>query len=195
MKLCSRVENVKEKERILISLLDLPEVILEDIFERLSPTDLCSMARVCFSLWEMCTSDHLWEKQLKQEWGKLIRDAAYREWKFHVASIRYRAMFNIHNRKKRKGLFESLCNARPLSWIRPKGETSSKAIRTTLPVDSIKALYLSLKSGKFRFPAQIYYGNVSLPQLVLLLAIILCYFFLLVRNSLKFVVFLIADWL
>lgn len=195
MKLCSRVENVKEKERILISLLDLPEVILEDIFERLSQTDLCSMAQVCFSLWEMCTRDHLWEKQLKQEWGKLIGDAAYREWKSHVAFIRNRAIFDIHNREKRKGLFEYLCIARPLSWIRPKGETSSKAIRTTLPVDSIKAFCLSLESGKFWFPAQIYHGNVSLPQLLLLLVIILCYFFLLVRNSSKFVVFLNADWL
>ncbi|PON39077.1 F-box domain containing protein [Parasponia andersonii] len=151
MNLCStRVENVEEKERI--SLLDLPELTLECIFERLSPVGLCSMAGVCSSLRERCTSDHLWEKHMKQKWGKVVGDAAYREWQCHMVS---RNGPNLSDRNKKRGLFESLFNARPFSWIRPKLEKNCRA-RTTLPVDSIMACYLSLESGKFWFPAQVY---------------------------------------
>ncbi|EXC34984.1 F-box protein [Morus notabilis] len=152
MTFCSRlVENVEEKE-LMISLLDLPELTLECIFERLSPAGLCSMAGVCSSLRERCISDRLWESHLKQKWGKVIGDRAYREWQCHVAS---RNGSNLAYRKTKKGLFESLLSAQPFSWIRPKIEKNSK-VRTNLPVDSVMAWYLSLESGKFWFPAQVY---------------------------------------
>lgn len=155
MTFCStRVENVEEKERI--SLVDLPELTLECIFERLSPVGLCSMAGVCFSLREKCTSDHLWEKHLKQKWGKVIGDAAYQQWQCHVAS---RNGPSLCDHTKKKGLFEALLNARPFSWIIPKLEKSCK-VRTILPVDSIMGWYLSLESGKFWFPAQVYNREV-----------------------------------
>ncbi|KAM6548048.1 hypothetical protein CsatB_019724 [Cannabis sativa] len=151
MALCStRVENVEENERI--SLLDLPELTLECIFERLSPAGLCSMAGVCSSLRERCTSDHLWEIHLKQKWGKVIGDTAYQEWQCQVAS---RNGPSLSGQDKKKGLFESLLSSRPFSWITPKLEKSCK-VRTTLPVDSIMAWYLSLESGNFWFPAQVY---------------------------------------
>ncbi|XP_060668976.1 F-box protein At2g32560 isoform X2 [Ziziphus jujuba] len=148
-----KVENVEEKERI--SLLDLPDLTLECIFERLSPVGLCSMAGVCTSLREKCTSDHLWKKHMKQRWDGVLGDAAYREWRSHIASSR---RFSLSDQNKKRGLCESLCNLWPLSWIRirsPKLENSSKA-RSRLPADSIMGLYLSLESGKFWFPAQVY---------------------------------------
>ncbi|KAL5546624.1 hypothetical protein UlMin_006311 [Ulmus minor] len=150
MNLCSRVENVEEKEGI--SLLDLPELTLECVFERLSPAGLCSLAGVCSSLRDKCTSDHLWEKHLTQKWGKLLGVAAYREWTYHVAT---RNGPSLSDQNKKKGLLESFLYARPFSWIGPKLEKSCK-VRTTLPADSYMAWYLSLESGKFWFPAQVY---------------------------------------
>lgn len=150
MTFCSRVANVEE-ERV-ISLLDLPELTLECVFERLSPAGLCSMAGVCSSLRERCTSEHLWERHLKQKWGKVIGDRAYREWQCHVASTNGP---NLADRNKKKGFFEFLLHAKPFSWIMPKTEKNTKG-RTNLPADSVMTWYLSLESGKFWFPAQVY---------------------------------------
>lgn len=143
-------ENVvKENE---ISLLDLPELTLECILERLSPAGLCSMTGVCSSLRDRCSSDHLWKKHMKQKWGRLVGDAAYREWQCHVAS---RNKPHLLDRSKQNGLFRSIFSVWPLSWIRPKLESSGKP-RCSLQDDSIKAWYLSIESGKFWFPAQVY---------------------------------------
>jgi hypothetical protein len=55
----SRVQEiVEEEEEEEPSLLDLPELALERILERLSPAGLCSMAGVCSSLRDRCRSDH-----------------------------------------------------------------------------------------------------------------------------------------
>jgi hypothetical protein len=90
---------------------------------------------------------------MKQRWGGVLGDAAYREWQCHVASTR---RSSLSDQSKKKGLLlESLYNLWPFPWITPKFEKRSK-VRTTLPVDSIMALYLSLESGNFWFPAQVY---------------------------------------
>ncbi|EXC34976.1 F-box protein [Morus notabilis] len=163
---CSRVEKVKLKEKEnMFSLLDLPKLGLECIFERLSPADLCSMVRVCSVLREMCSSDHLWERHLQQKWGKVIGDAAYREWRSNVASKIGQS--SLSKQKKEKGVLESLRNSRRLSWIGIKPEKSSK-VRTTLPVDSVMAFYFALESGKFWFPAQIYYRQNGYTGVMLL---------------------------
>ncbi|KAI6669640.1 hypothetical protein NL676_004525 [Syzygium grande] len=62
-------------------VLDLPELVLECILERLPPAELFNMAGVCSSLRNRCVSDHLWERHMKQKWGRVIGPAAYREWK------------------------------------------------------------------------------------------------------------------
>ncbi|KAF5747931.1 F-box family protein isoform 2 [Tripterygium wilfordii] len=115
----AKVENVEE-ERV-ISLLDWPDLALECVLERLLPAGLCSMAGVCSSLRDRCRSDHLWEKPMKQKWGKLIGDAAYREWQWHLASTK-RPRPALLGQNKQKGLLSFVQRIFPLSWIRPRLE-------------------------------------------------------------------------
>ncbi|KAF9664567.1 hypothetical protein SADUNF_Sadunf16G0032000 [Salix dunnii] len=149
---CSKVQEIVEEEGEEPSLLDLPELALECILERLSPAELCSMAGVCNSLRDRCRSDHLWEKHLKHKWGRVICEAAYKEWKCHIAS---RKRPSLLDRRSQKVFLGSLISVWPFSWHKPKCESRSKP-SSCLPIDSIVALYLSLESGKFWFPAQVY---------------------------------------
>lgn len=73
----SKVENFDESttEENEICLLDLPELVLESILERLRPDGLCSMAGVCSALRDRCTSDRLWERHMKRKWGRVIGPA------------------------------------------------------------------------------------------------------------------------
>lgn len=151
----SKVENVEEKDDV--SLLDLPDLALDCILERLSPAGLCSVAAVCSSLRDRCRSDHLWKKHKEHKWDRVISDATYREWKMHVVS---RKIPTLLDQSKRKGLFNSLLGDWPFLWFRTNSESSSKS-RRSLPVDSIKAWYQSLESGKLWFPSQVYNREVS----------------------------------
>ena len=74
-----RVENVEEVKGF--SILDLPELALEGILSRLSPSSLCNMAGVCTDLRERCRSNYLWDPRLKAKWGKVIGPESYHEWK------------------------------------------------------------------------------------------------------------------
>ncbi|CBI32779.3 unnamed protein product, partial [Vitis vinifera] len=89
---------------------------------------------------------------MKQKWGRVIGPAAYREWQWHIASRKRPSLLKKCNKR---GLFRSLFSVCPLSWIRPKLESSGEP-SCSLSVDSIKAWYLSLESGKLWFPAQVY---------------------------------------
>lgn len=149
-----KVENVEENGEM--SVLDLPELALECILERLPPDALCSMAGVCSSLRERCISDHLWEKHMKRKWGKVIGQAAYREWQWHLAS---RAGLNNLKQSKQKSLLRLLSFGWSLSWIRSKANDNNSP-RNSLPVDSIMAWYLALETGNFWFPAQVYNREV-----------------------------------
>lgn len=146
-------DNTEEKT----SVLDLPELALDCILERLPPDALCSMAGVCTSLRERCMSDRLWEKHMKQKWGNIIGQAAYREWQCQIAS---KADLGNLKQGKQKGLMRILSLNWPFSWIRSKvddyNNSSSTKPRSSLPVDSIMARYLALETGKFCFPAQVY---------------------------------------
>lgn len=159
------VENVdQEKDGGRVYLLDLPDLTLECILERLSPSGLCNMAGVCTSMRERCTSDHFWDKHMKQKWGKLIGAAAYREWEVqHVEATTSRRNSLSDQTKKKRGVFDSLSGVLPFySWvIKPKLQSSRvKKTTTTLPFNSIMSLYLSLESGNFWFPAQVYNREV-----------------------------------
>ncbi|KAF4371978.1 F-box protein At2g26850 [Cannabis sativa] len=150
--LSSKVENVEEMGQM--SFLDLPELVLDCILERLPPEALCSMAGVCTSMRERCMSDRLWEKHMKLKWGSLIGQAAYREWQWHIASKN--DMGNLKQGKQR-GLMRILSLGWPFSWIvRSKVDDITSKQRSTLPVDSIMAWYLALETGNFFFPAQVY---------------------------------------
>ncbi|KAF7815574.1 F-box protein [Senna tora] len=128
MSLTSRVENVEDTQDM--SVLDLPELVLECILEKLPPSSLCQMAGVCRSLRERCVSDYFWEKHMKQKWGGVIGPAAYREWQWHIAS-----------RQDVGGL---------------KHDNSFNDQPSSLPFDSVMTWYLALETGNFWFPAQVY---------------------------------------
>ncbi|XP_021893452.1 F-box protein At2g32560-like [Carica papaya] len=147
----SRVENVEEEEKV--SLLDLPELILESILERLSPSGLCSMAGVCTSLKERCGSDHFWEKHMKQKWSRVIGDAAYREWQCYFASEMVPGSLDQTKPTKFSRFLNSVW---PFSWINPEVKSIGSNTRSFVHGGSIMAWYLSLESGKLWFPAQVY---------------------------------------
>jgi len=153
--LVSEVENEDEEGKV--SLLDLPDLPLECILGYLSPRELCRMATVCRYLRDTGRSDHLWKKHMERKWGKVFGDAAYRQWKCHVAS---KARERISNQQNPKGIFAFLHgDFRPLVWIKARSEKGTQS-STSLPEDSLMALYLALESGKFWFPAQVYNREV-----------------------------------
>ncbi|KAJ7972116.1 F-box protein [Quillaja saponaria] len=145
-----KMENEDEEGKVY--LLDLPELTLECILERLSPSGLCSMAAVCTSLRDRCRSDHLWEKLMKRKWGALVGDAAYRQWQCHLVS---RKRTNLLDQRSRKRLFMSANWFWPFLRFRSNSERSRQS-KSLLSDDSMKAWYLSLESGEFWFPAQVY---------------------------------------
>ncbi|XP_057785309.1 F-box protein At2g32560-like isoform X2 [Salvia miltiorrhiza] len=138
------LEEDEKKQESCISLLDLPDLVLDCILEKLSPAELCSMAGVCFSLRDKCTSDHLWQKLLKRKWGEAIGHAAYREWQSQIPSLQF-----LHFTEKRSKFL-------PFSTLfRCKLEMKEKK-NTSLPYNSLMSCYLALESGKFWFPAQVF---------------------------------------
>lgn len=163
--LSSRVENDDQEDSQDLSVLDLPDLALECILERLPPSALCQMAGVCRSLRESCVSDHLWERHMKQKWGKVIGPAAYREWKWHVASTR-----NVGGLKhgKQRGLMRFLSLRWPFPWMKLKGDPNVRSKQGSFsPVDSVMSWYLALETGNFWFPGQVYNREVSMNPFVL----------------------------
>ncbi|KAF5471091.1 hypothetical protein F2P56_011562 [Juglans regia] len=146
----SKVQNVEETGEM--SVLDLPELALECILERLPPAALCSTAAVCSSLRERCMSDHLWEKHMRQKWDRIIGPAAYREWQWYIA---LNMDSNSLKQGKQRGLMWFLSLSWPFSWFRWSVDNGSKQ-RSSLPVDKIMGWYLALETGRFWFPAQVY---------------------------------------
>ncbi|XP_043693610.1 F-box protein At2g32560-like isoform X2 [Telopea speciosissima] len=146
----AKVENVEESEDT--SVLDLPELALECILGKLLPEGLCNMSGVCSSLRDRCRSDYLWERHMKEKWGRLIGRAASREWQWEIASKKDSCVLERCGRKR---LIRSLSCAWLFSWFKSKVESSNKQ-KSSLPADSLMSRYLSLESGKFWFPGQVY---------------------------------------
>ncbi|KAJ6777478.1 hypothetical protein OIU74_001456 [Salix koriyanagi] len=112
-----------------MSVLDLPELALECILERLPPAGLCSMAGVCTSLRE-------------------------REWQRHLAS---RKDLGSCKQGKPKWFMRPLSMFWPSSWSTPKAvPINNSKQRSSPPVNSIMSWYLALETGKFWFPAQVF---------------------------------------
>lgn len=151
----SKAENFDMKSDM--SVLDLPDLVLECILEKLPPEGLCKMACVCTYLRERCMSGHLWEKHMKNKWARIVGPAAYREWQWHIASRKGSVFFN--QGKQKGGLMGYLTHLWPLALIRSSASNVSK--KKNLPqVDSIMYWYIALESGKFWFPAQVYNREV-----------------------------------
>ncbi|KAM7257268.1 hypothetical protein ACFE04_013009 [Oxalis oulophora] len=140
-------EDTNDK-RLSLSLLDLPELPLDCILDKLSPTGLCSMATVCSYMRDKCTSDYIWEKHMNQKWGRVIGQVAYREWQWFIATKTRPCASSQTKNKGFMGFFITCCGLRK--------SVISKVKSNPLPVDSIMALYAALESGKFWFPAQVY---------------------------------------
>ncbi|KAH0465847.1 hypothetical protein IEQ34_005950 [Dendrobium chrysotoxum] len=158
-KLASRIESIEDSNEI--SVLDLPELALECILGKLSPAGLCNMAGVCRSLRQRCRSDYLWERQMKEKWGRVIGKTAERNWRKYLNARNESSISNSVGKPKR--LFGSLSRLWSLSWLKLRLDGSRK-LKSPLPDDSIMSWYLSLESGKFWFPAQIYnreHGHVG----------------------------------
>ncbi|GMI92333.1 hypothetical protein like AT2G26850 [Hibiscus trionum] len=153
MSFTSKVDNFEEVEESAMSILDLPDLVLECILERLPPAALCSMAGVCSSLRSRCISDHFWEKHMKNKWGRIIGPAAYREWQWHIA-LKTRKDSSHSKHGKSKGLMRILSIVKPSWWIQSKVDGSSN--QCSLPDDSVMAWFLALETGRFWFPAQVY---------------------------------------
>ncbi|KAJ0978974.1 hypothetical protein J5N97_014448 [Dioscorea zingiberensis] len=156
-KAAARVENVEESGEM--SVLDLPELVLDAILGKLSPTGLSSMGGVCKSLRERCRSDHVWERHMKKKWGRVIGRAARREWQAYLA-LRNESLSNA----KAKGFLGSLSCVWPLCWVKSRLDFGGKPLMSSLPDDSIMSWYLSIEKGKFWFPAQVYnreHGHVG----------------------------------
>lgn len=152
---CStKLENLEEKRRTC--LLDLPELALESILDRLSPSELCKMENVCTYLRDVCEEDYFWEKHMKQKWGKLMGNSACKEWHLNIA-LRRRS--ELSSPSPKKGLLSSYFGGWSFLLIRSKSESKGK-IRSSLPISSMKAWYQSLESGKLWFPAQVYNREV-----------------------------------
>ncbi|MQM11188.1 hypothetical protein Taro_044093 [Colocasia esculenta] len=151
-KIVSKAEVVAETAEM--SVLDLPELTLECILERLPPAGLCNMAAVCSSLRERCRSDYLWQRHMNEKWARLIGDAAEKEWQVYVSSRKDRLTCGAEAGKP-KGWLVSLSCVWPLSLLRSKLDSGVRT-ESSLLVNSIMSWYLALETGKFWFPAQVY---------------------------------------
>ncbi|KAL6202700.1 hypothetical protein ACLB2K_026405 [Fragaria x ananassa] len=152
-----------------VCLLDLPELALECILERLPAESLFRIRGVCTSLRERCVSDHLWENHMKQKWGRVIGPATYKEWQWHSMANQKQSLNQNQLAKPQKaadkGLMKivSLSLSWPLSWIRSSSDRDEfiKSRRMTcFPSpqyeNSVMSCYLALTTGRFWFPAQVY---------------------------------------
>ena len=146
----AKVESVEMESEM--SVLDLPDLVLESILEKLPPEGLCRMASVCSFLRERSIGDHLWEKHMKNKWSKIVGPAAYREWQWHIASGKGLVCSNQGNQNSLVGYLTQLW---PIVLIR-SGFSSGAKKSNFPPVDSTMSWYVALESGKFWFPAQVY---------------------------------------
>ncbi|KAL9240015.1 hypothetical protein vseg_014279 [Gypsophila vaccaria] len=147
-------EVIELSDDVGVSLLDLHDLALDLVLDQLTPAELCSLAGVCTYLRSKCRSNHMWEKHLEKKWGRVIGNAALREWHWYMANRNGKCSVNGG---RGGGMFEFVRGVWPLSLVfRGKSPRGSEMKGDVLPPDSIMAWYLSLDSGEFWFPAQVY---------------------------------------
>ncbi|CAM8886451.1 unnamed protein product [Rhodiola kirilowii] len=145
-----KIQTSEEEGAEAVSLLDLPDPILDTILERLPPNGLCKMAAVSIFFREKCISDHFWDRHMKQKWGRIIGLAAYQDWQRHLALIS-----DSVPDQKQKGFIRCISQKLYQTYIVSRTAHRTK-LRCPLPVDSVLSWYLALENGTFWFPAQIY---------------------------------------
>lgn len=139
-----------------MTVLDLPELPLDSILKKLSPSELFNMACVCRSLRERCRSNDLWERHMREKWGRVIGETARREWELQVAERRDFNIIGEAGRMKWKLWVGRLSCLWVLSWLKHKMEGPRNRRRSCPPDDSLVSFYLALESGRFSFTAQVY---------------------------------------
>ncbi|CAJ1915207.1 unnamed protein product [Sphenostylis stenocarpa] len=150
----------KQKDCKVYSLLDLPEWTLDCILECLSPLDLFTVAQVCTSLRDKTRSDALWEKIIKQKWGRLLGDAAHQEWLRHTTKINTQSHLLLQ--QNQSGLCGSFSGVWPFLSFHSYLENFVDLIGLFENCSKL-ALYVSLESGRFWFPVQVFKtGNRNL---------------------------------
>ncbi|KAL8246166.1 hypothetical protein R6Q59_007382 [Mikania micrantha] len=158
-------KNIESSMTDSMSVLDLPDLALEYILERLEPSGLCRMACVCTYLRDMCLSDHLWDTHMKKRWGRIIGHAAYKEWQLHI-STKKESNYFLASDKRRGFLMSYLSKLCPIMLIRPNStgydddhhhdDINNIKISSQPYIDSIVSCYRALETGKFWFPAQVF---------------------------------------
>nr|XP_025660988.1 F-box protein At2g41170-like [Arachis hypogaea] len=147
------MENNGEKG-INMSLMDLPEATLDCILKWLSPIELCVMSMVCASLRDRCGSNHLWEKHMEFKWGRVIGEVAYKEWQCHIRKAKEGTLLGDYFTNL-NGSLGSLSGTWPDLYLGSYLEDCGN-LNGQFSNKFMKALYFSLETGRFWFPAQFY---------------------------------------
>nr|KYP48923.1 F-box protein At2g32560 family [Cajanus cajan] len=137
-----------------MSLLDLPESTLDFILKLLSPIDLCTMSKVCVSLKGRCQSDDFWKNHIKEKWGRVIGEAVYKEWEWHITIAKQGNLLNQRTNNQIRSL-GSFSGVWPNLYLGSYLE-DHKALNGQRSNNFFMSLYFSLESGIFWFPAQVY---------------------------------------
>eukprot|EP00252_Welwitschia_mirabilis_P014193 TRINITY_DN3125_c0_g1_i1.p1 TRINITY_DN3125_c0_g1~~TRINITY_DN3125_c0_g1_i1.p1 ORF type:complete len:368 (-),score=52.10 TRINITY_DN3125_c0_g1_i1:229-1332(-) len=152
---CSqKVDSIEEEESHELGLLDLPDLVLENIFSRLCPSSLIRMGGVCRDLRKMCTSDHIWDVHIKTKWSRVAGLEARRGWQWIVAMNEEVVCDTAQKCRTRQPAWSCLW---PFSCCSTRQNFfSQRNVSTpTLRHDSM-SWYIALESGSFWFPAQVY---------------------------------------
>ncbi|XP_015969124.1 F-box protein At2g26850-like isoform X2 [Arachis duranensis] len=156
-RLLSGIMEKNEEKGINMSLMDLPEATLDCILKWLSPIELCVMSMVCASLRDRCGSNHLWEKHMEFKWGRVIGEVAYKEWQCHIRKAKEGTLLGDYFTNL-NGSLGSLSGTWPDdlylgSYLEDCGNLNGQFSNKFM-----KAMYFSLETGRFWFPAQFYKG-------------------------------------
>ncbi|KAK7336450.1 hypothetical protein VNO77_16992 [Canavalia gladiata] len=147
-----------------ISLLNLPESILDCILKRLSPIELIRMSQVCSCLRDKCGSDPMWEDHIKQKWGRVIGKVTYKEWQWHITTAKEgRNLFN--QQMNQNGSLGSFSGTWPMLYLGSYLQ-DSQHLNSSLSNHFMMTLYFNLENGNFWFPAQVYRGVLVRDALV-----------------------------
>ncbi|MED6170630.1 hypothetical protein PIB30_032915 [Stylosanthes scabra] len=160
-----------------MSLLSLPESILDCILKRLSAIQLITTSQVCTNLRVRCRSDDLWENLIKKKWGKVFGDAAHKEWLWHVTNSKEQVIrgntfyyqMEIIGNGGENGSLGTFSGSWPMLCLGSYLIDSKSVLNGPLLLTNssmMMALYISLENGKFWFPAQVYRGLMVSSALV-----------------------------
>lgn len=157
-------QDVNVEGRNDVSVLDLPDLAIDCILSKLAPNELCNMACVCSSMREKCRSDYFWERHMREKWGRIVGKSARKEWESYLSSRKNCSSDSVEYNAVKKKWIGALSSLWPLSWLKSRLSYCNQSTQASLIDDSIMSWYLSLETGRFWFPAQVYnreHGHVG----------------------------------